>query len=142
MKMISYQYSFPKLNYYNKTVKKRWIVLKANENHHENYQVFQHRDTVYNDNVNIKDVEDHLEAVHKLSKTDKDDYFMSQGLDYDRCYEYINIVKYLNRCWKTKHNPIENTKLLDNTKLNPFIIPGWTILVVIAFIYYSVKDKL
>lgn len=143
--MISIQYLSPKLpfKYNNSYCKKRVIALKANkkdECDYENYQIFQHQNITYNNNVNIKDVDDHLEAVRKLRKTDKDDYFMSHGLDYDRCYEYINIVKYLNRCWKIKHSHVRND---DNNKItgkHQFLVPGWTILGVIAFIYYFIKD--
>jgi len=151
MNIISHKYVLPNLTlkvYNNRYVRKRYIGLKANENdecHYENYQVFQHQHITYNDNVNIKDVDDHLEAVHKLKKTDKDDYFMSQGLDYDRCYEYINIVKYLNRCWKVKNKRMGTMKTTDDnkqSKQNPFFVPGWTILGVIAFVYHFVKDDL
>jgi hypothetical protein len=151
MNIISNKYVLHNLTLkvYNKRyVKKRYIALKANENdecHYENYQVFQHQHITYNDNVNIKDVDDHLEAVHKLKKTDKDDYFMSHGLDYDRCYEYINIVKYLNRCWKVKKKRMDTMKTTDDNKQgkqNSFFVPGWTILGVIAFIYHFVKDDL
>lgn len=157
MKMMYNQYLLPKLSpkkYYNNPFvkkslcSKRYIALKANgkdEFQYENYQVFQHKNIHFKNNVTIRDVDDYLEAVYKLKKTDKDDYFMSHGLDYDRCYEYINIVKYLNRCWKMKHNHMKNENEIDNNKItdkHPFLIPGWTILGVIAFIYYFVKDDL
>lgn len=136
MKMI-HSIRFYKPNF----MRKRCISTQANGHHHENYQVFQHKNITYNHDINIQDVEDHLDAVHKLKKTDKDDYFMSHGLDYDRCYEYINIVKYLNRCWIMRQTAKQND---DNRihRLIPFIPPGWTILGVIAFVYYFVKDDL
>lgn len=145
----SNHYLSPKIKHHNnKHVRKRCIAFKANEKddcNYENYQVFQHKNITYNNNVSIRDVDDHLEAVHKLKKTDKDDYFMSHGLDYDRCYEYINIVKYLNRCWTMKHNNMSSYKENDHNKINgkhTFLVPGWTILGVIAFVYYFVKDDL
>lgn len=132
-------------------IKKRYIALKADkkdEPHYENYQVFQHQNIIYNDNVNvnISDVDDHLEATCKLKKTDKDDYFMSHGLDYDRCYEYINIVKYFNRCWEVRHFN-QNTKRMTNdniknTERHPAFVAGLTILSVISFVYYFVKEDL
>lgn len=142
MRMICNQYLLPKLpsNYYNNTLNRRYTALKANKkdgHHYENYQVFQHQNITYNDDVNIKDVEDHLEAVHRLKKTDKDDYFMSHGLDYDRSYEYINIVKYLNRCFNLRNKHISYN---DKLKSNP--AQGCTILSIFTFIYYYVKDDL
>jgi hypothetical protein len=143
MKTINNKRLLPSATYYKKKyVKKRHIALKANEkDHYENYQVFQHEHITYNNDVNIKDVDEHLEAAHKLKKTDKDDYFMSQGLDYDRCYEYINIVKYLNRCWKVKNDSkkIDHNKKID---LKPFFVPGWTIIGIIAFVYHFINDDL
>lgn len=103
---------------------------------YENYQVFQHKHIVYHQDIHIEEVDNHLETVYKLAKEDKDDYFMSNGLDYDRCYEYINIVKYLNRCLTVASKSDEK----DNNKKEKFRLPGWSVIGVLAFIYYCVKD--
>lgn len=133
--MISSKYLSPRLKICNVPIKKRSFV-KAHENDYENYQIFQHKNIKVNNNINIHDVDDHLEAVSKLKKKDKDDYFTAHGLDYDRCYEYINIIKYLNRCWKMRYN--DNLQKNNNIESNnkPFVIPLCVIIGVIAFVYY------
>lgn len=118
--------------------KRCFCVRAKGQDDYENYQVFQHKHKVYDNNVNVDEVNDHLEAVHKLKKEDKDDYFMSNGLDYNRCYEYINVVKYLNRCWRTASKSVEN----DNNKKWNLTIPGWSIIGILAFMYYFVKDDI
>lgn len=116
---------------------RRCFHIRANgKDEYENYQVFQHKHIVYDNNVDIKEVDEHLEVVKKLNKEDKDDYFMSNGLDYDRCYEYINVVKYLNRCLTTASKIIKN----DNSKSWKIKVPGWSIIGILAFMYYFVKD--
>ena len=110
-------------------------VKATSKDEYENYQVFQHKHIVFSQSVDVHEVDDHLEAVTKLKKEDKSDHFMSHGLDYDRCYEYINVVKYLNRCWKSSHNHEYN--VFNKTK---FIDPCSTVICVIAFIYHYVKD--
>lgn len=127
--------------------KKRCFHTKAKEeNEYENYQVFQHKDVTYNQNINIEDVDDHLQAVHKLKTEDKEDYFMSNGLDYNRCYEYINVVRFLNRCWRTSYsNTNTKTKIYtkdSKNKANRFVLSGWSIVGIVAFIYYIVKDDI
>lgn len=135
MKMISNKYLSPRLKFVNRPIRKRFII-KAHQNDYENYQIFQHKDTTYNNNVNINDVDDHLEAVSKLKKEDKDDYFMAHGLDYDRCYEYINIIKYLNRCWKLRYNGSLQKNDNKESKNKPIFAPLYTIIGIIAFVYY------
>ena len=131
--MISCQRSLPNLKY---SIKQRCFALKANrkdKHHYVNYQVFQHENVIYNHDVNICDVDDNFEAVCKLKKTDKVDYFMSQGLDYDRCYEYIHIVKYLNRCWKLKCED-DNPQKVKINQLHH-------ISNILRFIYYFINSN-
>jgi len=52
--------------------------------------------------ITLQDVDDHLEAVKRLKDSDKEDYFLANGMDYNRCYEYVNVVKYMNRCYNKK----------------------------------------
>lgn len=137
------------LLYNHKVRKQRCSYIKAKgkdeECDHENYQVFQHKNITYNHHVNLQDIDDHLDAVHKLKKEDKEEYFMANGLDYNRCYEYINVVKYLNRCWRTTYKNTESNKQSsksDNKDHKKFIVPGWSIIGIFAFIYYVVKDDL
>jgi hypothetical protein len=120
------------------TVKRCFYIKAKEKDEYENYQVFQHKHALYNDNIHIEEVDEHLDAVQKLEKEDKDDYFMSYGLDYDRCYEYINVIKYLNRCLTTASKSEER----DNNKKEKFRFPGWSIIGFLAFMYYFVKDDI
>lgn len=52
--------------------------------------------------ITLQDVDDHLAAVKRLKDCDKEDYFSAHGMDYKRCYEYVNIVKYMNRCYNKR----------------------------------------
>ncbi len=132
-----------------KQYNKRCFHTKAKdkeEHEYEHYQVFQHKDVTYNQNINIEDVDDHLQAVYRLKREDKEDYFMSNGLDYDRCYKYINVVKFLNRCWqKTPYNNTKNIMYNNDdskNKANRIVLSSWSIFSIVAFIYYFVKDDI
>lgn len=129
--------SQPKLHRFDGS--RRFYVKAQSKDEYENYQVFQHKHMVFDQSTDVHEVDDHLEAVVRLRKADKDDHFMSHGLDYDRCYEYINVVKYLNKCWGTPNIHHHNHTHKDNKKVLP-VPPGWTIICVIAFIYHFVKD--
>jgi hypothetical protein len=136
-------YTKPQLKHTFKSLRKRngnkrcyYVRAKGNDEY-ENYQVFQHKHHVFNQSVDIEEVNDYLEAAQKLKKEDKDDYFMSNGLDYDRCYEYINVVKYLNRCLIIA----SKSEKQDEKKWN-FKVPGLGVLGILAFIYYFVKDDI
>jgi hypothetical protein len=123
---------------------RRCFYIRAKrEDEYENYCVFQHKHIVYHHHdIHTEEVDDHLEAAYKMNKEDKDDYFMSNGLDYDRCYEYINVVKYLNRCLKTASKNVEHdSEFQDNHKWK-FPFPGWSILVILGFVYHFVKDDM
>ena len=81
--------------------------------------------------ITIQDVEDHLHACQRLKDTDKEDYFLALGMDYKRCSEYINIVKYMNRCY-SKSNKTHKPQWLQ-----------WTVITTtIAFIYNYINEDL
>lgn len=144
MTTINRQYVLPKKkSSHNIISKKRCILIKArnkDDNYYENHQVFQHKNAVYQNVVNVEEIDDYLEAVKKMKKEDKDDYFMAHGLDYDRCCEYINVVKYQNRCWKKQYNNKHFNSQKQNLPL--FAIPYWKLLYGFMFIYYIIKDDI
>ena len=136
MTSINLKYLLPKTkSSYTIISKKRCILIKArnkDDNYYENHQVFQHKNAVYQNDVNVEEIDDYLEAVKKMKKEDKDDYFMAYGLDYDRCFEYINVVKYQNRCWQKPYNKVNKQDIIAS---------GRRIFNGIVFIYYFIKNE-
>lgn len=134
--MNTYKYMLPKpMQFIRVYAKKRLVLTRAKNKdnyHYENYQVFQHEHLMHNDNITIEDVDDYLEAVKKLKKEDKNDYFMAHGLDYDRCYEYVNVVRYQNRCWQKPYNKVNKQDIIAS---------GRRIFNGIVFIYYFIKNE-
>lgn len=123
------------------------ILCRGYKDKNEKHQVFQSEFTTYDNNISINEVESHLEATKKLTRTEKEEYFFALGLDYYRCNEYINIVKYLNRCFQKPY--LETNKTIDaetnidlNNQLeisNVFSIWGlFSILMII--LYFSITN--
>lgn len=81
--------------------------------------------------ITIQDVDDHMAAVKHLKDRDKLDYFSAHGMDYKRCDEYINVVKYLNRCY--------NKKLKAEAESHKM---HWTIIPALAFICSYIQEEL
>ena len=52
--------------------------------------------------VSLADVQDSLDASHKLSLADKQTYMYSHGIDMDRVTKYFDIVQNLEKQMKTK----------------------------------------
>lgn len=76
-------------------------VIAKYKNDYEHHTVFQSssRHGATRSMVTLQDVDDHLNAVERLKDSDKEDYFLAHGMDYKRCRQYVNIVKYMNRCF-------------------------------------------